>query len=118
MTDLRTIETQCRAELLTIGIVPGTVRTMKYKTMLRTWATTRSDRERGKTVYTIKVSRALTRLPEAALRTIVMHELLHTLPRCFSHGRYWTEKVRIVNAKLGYQIQPGNTKKELKRLAI
>lgn len=54
--------------------------------------------------YWIEVSQAVL-ADENLLRQTLVHELLHTCPKCRNHGPQWKAYAQIVNEKLGYQIE-------------
>lgn len=41
---------------------------------------------------------------EMEIRDTIMHELIHTCPRCFDHGYYFHHYAEIVNRKYGYHV--------------
>ena len=38
------------------------------------------------------------------LKGVIIHELLHTCPECFNHGKTWKKYARIINEKYGFDI--------------
>lgn len=46
------------------------------------------------------------RAPVDALRSILAHELCHTIDGCFNHGKQWKSYVRLLNEKYGFRINP------------
>ncbi len=54
--------------------------------------------------YWIEVSQKVLE-NEALLKQTLVHELLHTCPKCRDHGARWRAYAQIVNEKLGYRIE-------------
>lgn len=44
--------------------------------------------------------------PVDALRSILAHELCHTIKGCFNHGKEWRAYVKRLNAEHGFRINP------------
>lgn len=45
-------------------------------------------------------------VPTEALRNIIFHELCHTIPQCFNHGKQWKFWVKKLNAEHHCRINP------------
>ena len=45
-------------------------------------------------------------VPSEALRNILFHELVHTIPGCFNHLKKWKFWVKKLNAEHGTKINP------------
>lgn len=45
--------------------------------------------------------------PLTDLKQIIIHELIHTCPRCGSHGKTWRKYALIMNKKYGYPLLEG-----------
>lgn len=41
------------------------------------------------------------------LKQVVIHELIHTCPRCWSHGKTWIKYATIMNDSYGYTLLDG-----------
>ena len=54
--------------------------------------------------YWIEVSQAVLE-DEDLLKQTLVHELLHTCPKCRDHGPKWKAYAQTVNEKLGYRIE-------------
>lgn len=54
--------------------------------------------------YWIEVSQSLLD-NEEVLRQTLVHELLHTCPKCRDHGPQWKAYARLVNERMGYRIE-------------
>ena len=55
-------------------------------------------------LYWIEVSQSVLG-NENLLKQTLVHELLHTCPKCRDHGQQWKAYARLVNEKLGYKIE-------------
>lgn len=42
--------------------------------------------------------------PIEELKEVVVHELIHTCPRCYSHGKTWMKYAKMMNDKYGYEL--------------
>ena len=42
--------------------------------------------------------------PIEELKETIIHELIHTCPRCQSHGKIWMKYAKILNDKYGYEL--------------
>lgn len=45
-------------------------------------------------------------IPAEAIRNLLAHELIHTCPGCFNHGKEWKKWVKMLNAEHGFKINP------------
>ncbi len=65
--------------------------------------------------YEINISERLLESPEQkdALRTTILHELLHTCYGCMNHGKRWKMYAEKVNAALGCTIRATESSKEM-----
>lgn len=59
--------------------------------------------------FTITISSDLIQeiCPLTELKQIIIHELIHTCPRCWSHGRTWSKYALIMNDIYGYSLLEG-----------
>lgn len=55
--------------------------------------------------YVIEISHIVTACDEKALKTIIVHELLHTCPGCFNHGKKWKQYSQMAANLMGIQIK-------------
>lgn len=70
----------------------------KYKSMYG-----QTEKRMGK--YTIKINEYLLETEnEKEIKDTVIHEILHTLPKCMNHGKEWKNKAMIINNKYGMSI--------------
>ena len=63
-------------------------------------------RNKEKMTFSIFINSLLSgeECPIEELKHTVIHELLHTCPRCWGHGKTWMKYVRILNKKYGYEL--------------
>ncbi len=54
--------------------------------------------------YEIELSGHLMEADDTAIETVILHELLHTCPRCLNHGKLWKAYAEKLNHKYGYRI--------------
>lgn len=45
--------------------------------------------------------------PLKELKDVVIHELIHTCPRCLSHGKTWRKYAQMMNDAYGYSLLAG-----------
>lgn len=57
--------------------------------------------------YHISIAARLLKddVDEMALKTVIIHELLHTIRGCMNHGREWKRWAAKVNYEYGYQVE-------------
>ena len=79
--------------------------TINSRTRKRLGACYRKRKPCGEWQYTIGVSKRALAFSDEALCSILAHELLHTCPGCFDHGKKWKYYGRKVTSELGYTIQ-------------
>ncbi len=58
----------------------------------------------GKKSFTIEISSETLKCSVDKITEVVIHELLHTCPGCFNHGKKWKSYGEKVYEKLGYRI--------------
>ncbi len=58
----------------------------------------------GKTFYIIELSGVIFDYGEEVIRSIIAHELIHTCPGCFDHGKKWKYYAGVAGEKLGYEV--------------
>ncbi len=64
-------------------------------------------------VHHIEVSLWVMQLNEKIIKNTIIHELIHCLPNCNDHGKYFKKYADLINQKLGYNIQRlGNREKD------
>ncbi len=76
------------------------------------WAKCRFDSKRDCYIITINSILADVRNPVSALKNTIIHELIHTIPGCMNHGKYWKAYAKLANRKLGYHITVSSTASE------
>lgn len=55
--------------------------------------------------FTIEISSEILDCSEKEVSEIIIHELLHTCPGCFNHGKKWKLYSEVVYQKMGYKIK-------------
>lgn len=55
--------------------------------------------------FTIEISKRALNIEERQLHSIIAHELLHTCPGSFDHGKKWKEYGKKAENLLGYKIR-------------
>ena len=66
--------------------------------------------------YTIEISKWVMELDEKMIKNTIIHELLHCLPYCNNHGKYFKKYANLINKELGYNIsRVGNKKEDLEK---
>lgn len=55
--------------------------------------------------YRIEISGHILESPNEKLKEVILHELIHTCPKCMNHGELWKRHANIVNRKYGYNIK-------------
>lgn len=64
----------------------------------------------------IEISKWVLELDEKIIKNTIMHEIIHCLPRCNNHGKYFKEYAKFINYKLGYNISRlGNVEEDYKK---
>lgn len=106
MKDLRSLVSQCQAELASIGIICGKVSRWSVNTRARTrWGMCKKLPD-GTFEIEISVMLLQDAVSDRAAKETVIHELLHTVPGCNGHTGKWKLLAAQVNQKLPmYQIK-------------
>ena len=60
----------------------------------------------------IEISKWLMDLNDEIIKNTIIHELIHCLPECNNHGKYFKKNAKLINDKLGYNITRVGNKKE------
>ena len=63
-------------------------------------------------MFRISLSKYLLECSEQLIKNVIAHEIIHTVPYCFNHGRNFQYYANLVNYKLGYNVEVRNTNKE------
>lgn len=109
MKDVNKIYTKCLNMLSDTGIKTGDVTGVSLKKKgARAWGTCHRY---ANGTYGIEISISLVQddVPDVAVETVMLHELLHTCDGCMNHGREWTRLASIINTKYGYEIKRANS---------
>ena len=70
----------------------------------RSWAKCTWNSPRYDKSFTITVSDRLFRANKESVRDIIHHEVIHTIPGCFNHGRMFKNAAGHCNKKFGTNI--------------
>lgn len=54
--------------------------------------------------FAIHVSKYFKDNDESELMNMLVHEVLHTVPNCFNHGKSWKSAAELANKTFGYNI--------------
>ncbi len=100
---LAQLASACRQELVRIGIhVPPGIR---YCVNTRAKKRLGLCRRFADGSYEIQVSDVFASdKDDEAIKRVLIHELLHTLPGCMNHGKRWGYYARKVNASYPYEV--------------
>ena len=105
MRDLNKITEECRQEIESIGITCGEVKrvVVNYRAKAR-WGQCKGLKGGG---YEINISSQLMSddVDIVALKTTVIHELLHTVKGTRGHTGLWKEYAELMNDTYGYNIK-------------
>lgn len=75
------------------------------RTKKRLGACIRKSMPDGKESFTIEISERALMCDDHRLSEIIAHELLHTCPNSFDHGKKWKEHGKRAEELLGYHIK-------------
>ena len=102
--DLRTIESECRGILESLGINPGKVCSVSMQNNPKARESCCIDR--GRDGFEIRIDDIHLReeLTEHDLMCAMLHELLHTVPGCFNHRGKWAEYAKLVTEKTEFDL--------------
>lgn len=106
MRDLQKIYEECIAEVKLLGIPVGKIESIQWADIEDAWGQC-GICDIGDTVgYILYISNRY--LDESItikeLRATICHEILHTCPRCWGHGKTWVKYALKVDAQYGYGI--------------
>lgn len=66
--------------------------------------------------YHIEISPWVMELEESIIKNTIMHEIIHCFPNCNNHGPEFKKYARLINSKLGYNIERlGNKEEDYKK---
>lgn len=58
--------------------------------------------------FVIRITDSLIKdkVSEMCIKNVIMHEILHTVPGCFNHGKLWKAMADVVNnSSYGYRVK-------------
>lgn len=99
---LETILLQEKRKLISKGIKPGAVKSIKTNKRLKRKLGQCLKKPGG--VFEIEIAGFLENSSEDMISEIVMHELLHSCRGCFNHGKKWKTYADLLNKEYGYNI--------------
>lgn len=91
MKDLLRLAQQCQNDLLSVGIRCGNVRSWTVNTRAKArWGLCKKV---GRNLYDIQIAESLLQdnVSDQAAKDTIAHELIHTVPCCFSHTGKWKQ---------------------------
>lgn len=94
------------------------IRNIKITNATSYWAIIQKDKEHPGT-YNLRVSKSFNLIPDEEraqnrIEECIIHELIHTLPRCWNHGRYFQGYAYRVNTKYRkYRVQTSTSNSEV-----
>lgn len=114
--DMERLLEKVKKELKEIGIpisnnILGV--TVNSRTKRRLGACRKIKRLGHKTGYFIEISKIVTNCDDQVICRIMAHELIHTCPGCFDHGKKWKEYGAKAERLLGYKISRTSEYREL-----
>lgn len=67
---------------------------------------------KNKKHFQIEIGSALNICEDNIIKTVLMHEILHTCENCNNHGKLWKQYAKKVNIYYGYNIKTSSTYEE------
>lgn len=114
MKDIKIAIRVCKYELEETNIPYGNILNViiDYNSKSRYGRCIRKESLNG---FEIEISSKLLEdyVPFRSLKTVLLHEFLHTCPGCLNHGNKWKYYVGILNSKYGYNISRLSSDEEL-----
>lgn len=105
MRNLNEIIIEC-LNIVTSLSIPVEVNTpVKYNGRIRNkWGYCRRKKDG---TFEISIAKILgeEEIPKKTLMAIILHEMLHTCPGCFNHGKQWKAYAKQIKDNFGIQIQ-------------
>lgn len=113
---IKELTDKVKREMKSVGIpvsdnIEKTV--INKRTKKRLGACLRNKDSFGKETFIIEISAKVLECDDFQLCSIIAHELLHTCPESFNHGKKWKEYGRKTENLLGYHIKRTANLKEL-----
>ena len=96
-----------RRELISVGIpVSPNIKGLRIntRTKKRLGCCQKEKRQGQHEAYIIEISKNVLGCREEDIRMIMAHELIHTCPGCFDHGKKWKKYASVARERLGYLI--------------
>lgn len=114
MKDFKKLQEICIQEVLAVGIKPGKISEWTINTRAKSrWGLCKKNPDGS---YSIQIASQLLvddRVSEVALKTTMIHEILHTTKGGMCHTGNWKKYAQLMNETYGYNIKritPGSEK--------
>lgn len=106
MRDLQKIYEECIAEVKSLGIPVGKIESIQWADIKNGWGRCARCGIGDTLRYNIEISNIYLDEPISIkeLRATICHEILHTSPRCWKHGKVWVKNALKIDAKYHYGI--------------
>ena len=98
------LKDEALAELRSIGIEVPKERKIRYVLNTRTQRLLGRCKKISEDNFQIDISTWIFDGDDTLIKTTLIHEILHTFPRCMNHGKVWKEFAQKVNIHLGYNV--------------
>lgn len=105
--DLQGIFIECISKMKSVHIPVQVERVIKIEpASLGCMGLCEAAYKNGGYVYTIKIKKELLNesVEGMELKEVIIHELLHTVPRCLGYGKKWRSLARKMNDAYGYSL--------------
>lgn len=112
MHNLNLAFAECKKELDNIGIPYGNIKEIVPNKRAKTrWGQCKKSYDG---TYSINISTRLLddNTPYKSLKDTIIHEMIHTCPKCMNHGLEWKQYADKVNYYYKYNIKRTNTSEE------
>ena len=126
MKDVHKLINTCLSEVTSIGIKPSKNITWSINSRAKSrWGLCKKT---GPFAFEIQIAECLLtddRISETNCKETIIHEILHTCPKCMNHTGKWKEYAALLNEAYGYNIkrvkstaEMGVEKREVKRQPV
>lgn len=117
MKDLRKLVAECETDLASLGIQCGSVSDWQINTRAKhRWGLCKRNPD-GSFLISISAALLIDSVSDQAAKNTILHELLHTVPGCFSHTEKWLRLANKVNHRLPHYTIKRTTSAEEKGIA-
>lgn len=117
MKNLTRLFYESMCEVKSVGLEPGDIVNVSINSRAKNrWGQTRRVmNSRYDSIFSIDISDRLLHdnVSDEAAKETIIHEIIHTIPGCFDHGRQWQIAAEKINAKYPkYNIKRTNSPEE------